>query len=123
MSRAASYGWIIDVDHLVEPDADVVPREVNSYGSRVGTLGPHNIHPSIKAVLETAADATAASADPLRTVWRWRCLDDDGELYYEGRFIGDEIRMFAPLEDFAQPDAGATTIEYLNAETGAWERL
>src|SRR3954463_12887824 len=115
MAKSASYGWIIDVDHLFEAD---VPSDVSasSYGSRVGTFGPFNCAPQLMAIFE-AADALSSTGDPLRTVWRWRCLDDDGELYYEGRFIGDEIRMFAPLEDFAQPDAGATTIEYLNAET------
>ena len=46
----------------------------------------------------------------------FRMGDDDGELYYSGRFVpadlsdGDE--GFGPLDDFGRPNAGAVTIKY-----------
>lgn len=105
----ASYGWIIDVDHLAPLDQDPT---VN----RAGTVGPRNIRPVINARLL----ANDLAAD----VKQWRVKDDDGELYYSGRYIGTaDDDGFGPLEDFAQPDAGATTIEYLNPATGQWEAL
>lgn len=123
MSCFASYGWIIDTDHLVTSGV------TDASESRVGTFGPSGIHPRIEATLTGKGDldppppeSADAWASLLVQVRRWRCMDDDGELYYEGRFIGPESRIFAPLEDFAMPDAGATTIEYL-APSGAWEAL
>lgn len=105
----ASYGWIVDVDHLTSGDVDPT---VN----RFGTVGPRSIRPVFNSRL--------LANDIAPDVRRWRCKDDDGEIYYEGRYIGtDEADGFGPLHDFAQPDAGATTIEYLNPATGQWEEL
>lgn len=56
-----------------------------------------------------------------------RMLDDDGEVYYHGRFItatgeyGSEDD-FGPLEDFGGPNAGCTEIQYKNAAR-QWETL
>lgn len=100
------YGWVVDIDHLAERPDD----------SRVGTIGPRGIPAVYQKHFETAARPLA--------VRHWRTKDSDGELYYEGRYIGpDNERMFGPLEDFAMPDAGASEIEYLNPDTGAWEAL
>lgn len=52
--------------------------------------------------------------------FRWRVKDADGNVYYEGRCSDDS--SFAPL-DFAQADAGATDIEYLDPATGRWVGL
>lgn len=105
---SASYGWIVEVDHLTSSHPAAVGK------SRVGRLGPRNIAPATR-------DRLLHPADDEPDVRRWRCRDDDGELYYEGRFIGPESQMFGPLEDFATPDAGATTIEYLDG--GEWRAL
>lgn len=51
---------------------------------------------------------------------RWRVKAADGEVYYEGRCSVND--SFAPL-DFAQADAGATDIEYLDPATGRWVGL
>lgn len=102
------YGWIVDVDR-VSVDGPELDQP-----SRVGTVGPSNISPVINARL--------LANDAAPDVRQWRCKDDDGEIYYEGRYIGS-VYGFAPLTDFAQPDAGATTIEYLNPTTGQWEAL
>lgn len=53
---------------------------------------------------------------------RFRMYDDDGELYYDGRIVGD-YDGFEPLDDFGMPNVGCTNIRYLNANTGAWETL
>lgn len=104
-SLSRSYGWVVDVDHL---DANEL--------SRVGVVGPRQIAPMYEAHLKTGAF-------PLAIV-RWRCKDDDDEVYYEGRYVGPgDERMFGPLDDFARPDAGASSIEYMNPETGQWDPL
>lgn len=106
--RAAYHGWIIDRDLICEDhgfDTD-----------RFGTVGPRNISQKVQDRLRLLRGDQIAH--------RWRALDSDGNVYYEGRYVGPgDERMFSPLEDFAKPDAGATTIEYLNIETGSWEEL
>lgn len=115
MGYHASYGWIIDADHV----------PVSGLNGRVGVVGPRRIHPRIEAVLERKAvePPTERWTGLLSNVRRWRCKDSDGEIYYEGRYIGPESRMRAPLEDFCQPDAGATDIEYLDQESNEWGTL
>lgn len=55
----------------------------------------------------------------------WRCKDADGEVYYEGVADADPINggeeLFAPLDDFAMPDAGAVEIQYWTK--GRWETI
>lgn len=55
----------------------------------------------------------------------FRMFDDDGILYYIGRYLGDpqEEEAFAPLEDFGTPGAGCTEIQYRNPSSGRWETL
>jgi hypothetical protein len=103
--RGAGYGWIIDKDRLS-----------NGEGSRVGIMGPHNLIDSIKAQLESG------KGEP------FRLLDDDGEIYYEGRIIHHEgyeapDTGFEPLDDFGEPDAGCSGIQYKSERTGQWEDL
>lgn len=100
------HGWIVTQDKLHEeglsPDLP----------TRVGWVGPRNISPRIEAQLKAGEG------------FEWRCKDGAGDVYYVGRYIGpDDERMLAPLYDLAQPDAGATSIEYKDAQTGAWEEL
>jgi Ca2+-binding EF-hand superfamily protein len=53
---------------------------------------------------------------------RFRLLDGDGEIYYEGLSDNCESqRAFAPLDDFARGYAGCTEIHYL--VNGAWRQL
>jgi hypothetical protein len=43
----------------------------------------------------------------------FRCYDDDGILYYEGIMrLGPEGTGFEPLDDYAMPNAGATSIRH-----------
>ncbi len=75
--------------------------------------GPFDITPEQSREL-----ATAATFPQSTRVKRWRCKDADGELCYGGIFIGPDEYMFAPLDDFCKPDAGAVTIEYME-----WKEL
>lgn len=52
----------------------------------------------------------------------FRLYDDDGELYFSGRYFGDPNAQgaFAPL-DWAAHDSGCTRIDYRRA--GKWETL
>jgi len=51
--------------------------------------------------------------------WKFRLLDDDGEVYYVG-YSGNSS-SFSPLDDFGMPNAGCTDIQYF--ENGRWESL
>lgn len=55
-----------------------------------------------------------------REGFAFRLLDDDGTVYYWGRCLAED---FSPLDDYGTPNAGATTIQYRNEATGAWETL
>lgn len=59
----------------------------------------------------------------------FRMLDDDRNLYYEGRFIDDSENEewqreaeFQPLDCWGLPNAGAVIIQYRD-ENGNWEDL
>ena len=52
----------------------------------------------------------------------FRLLDDDGEVYAEGLYVGDDSEdSFAPLDDWGMPAWGCTEIQYKRGE--AWETL
>ena len=53
---------------------------------------------------------------------RFRLLDDDDEVYYEGLSDDcDSQRAFAPLDDFGKGYAGCTEIHYFT--DGMWRQL
>lgn len=58
--------------------------------------------------------------------FEFRLLDDDGEVYYEGRCgdldQADESAAFAPL-DWARNNDGCTTLEYRRVGESGWEVL
>lgn len=53
--------------------------------------------------------------------FKFRMLDDDGEVYYEGRSSSDS--SFDPLDDFGTPNDGCTTIQYWNNKRRQWEAI
>lgn len=89
MGDFAKYGWIITKDLIDE-------------GKAIGTTGPGSIGPDLLNPLEKGVGL------------KFRMKDDDGEIYYEGRFIESPgaDASFAPLDDFGGPNAGCTSIEY-----------
>lgn len=103
---APQYGWILDVDTIYDPVTD-------EGGPAVGLVGPRLIHPEIEQLLREGHGD------------RFRMLDDDGMVYYEGRIAGRDTNhfMFAPLDDFGRPNAGCTTIEYQHPVSKGWEPL
>jgi hypothetical protein len=101
----STYAWTITRDHLAEDDG--------SLASETGTTGPRDAPAGMLAQLAAGQGA------------RFRMYDDDGELYYDGRLIGDPESEdgFGPLDDFGTPNAGATEIRYYRPERGEWETL
>lgn len=81
-------GWIIDKDCLADESA-----KAPSNSNAVGMIGPRGY-----------------TGDGSDCVYKFRMLDDDNEVYYEGRC--NKPDSFAPLNDFGMPNAGATMIQY-----------
>lgn len=103
-----AHAWIINKDHLFDPNCDYLTDEA-------GTVGPSNAP-------ATTFDELFRMFDNAVTFYMY---DDDGELYYTGKLFwdgddepGEEI-IAAPLDDFGMPNAGCTRIKY-RAKPG-WE--
>jgi len=93
--------WIIDTDHIAEPDA-----KPGTNSNAVGVMGPHG---------------TTYGPDAPELKHRFRMYDDDGELYYSGRCT--EPDTFDPLDDYGTPNAGCTSIQFQDPTTGEWRTL
>lgn len=99
LTRNLRCGWIITKDHLAAPGEK----------SAVGVMGPRESRADPKFLLEHGR--------------AFRLLDDDGEVYYEGRWNGlegNDADAFGPLHDFGLPNAGATTLQYWD---NGWKAL
>lgn len=108
----AKYGWIIDKDHLAEPDAESGHWDTNA----AGVMGPRD---APDWILEQLREGRGRL---------FRIYDDDGELYYSGRILVDQPpgwdlqeECFGPLWDFGAPNAGATEIHYRHGKR--WVQL
>lgn len=88
----APYAWTITKDTLADPN-DKPGTNLNA----VGVIGPRNTDKTHEEIVKEGK--------------AFRMYDDDGELYYEGRIMG-EYDGFEPLDDFGTPNAGATEIKY-----------
>lgn len=89
--------FIIDIDHMPEPGA-----RPGTNANAVGVRGPRRYQ-----------------GDGSELAQAFRLLDDDRNVYYEGR--SDDASSFEPLECFGAPNAGCTTIQY--RERGRWTDL
>ena len=91
------YAWIVTRNALA--------------GKDVRVIGPSGATPEQIAKLDAGEGAA------------FRLLDDDGEVNYLGRFLGDpkSQEAFGPLDDYGEPDSGCTGIQY--REGGRWEYL
>ena len=95
------YCWIIDKDHIAE-EGDEEGTNLNAVGMMGGALAdPRHLEGETE---------------------RFRMLDDDEVLYYEGR-IGGDYEGFEPLDDFGMPNAGAVSIQYRNQDDTGWEEI
>lgn len=55
---------------------------------------------------------------------KFKMYDDDGELYYDGRYIEEnDSDEMEPLDCFGMPNAGCTSIKMKSAKTGEWEYI
>ena len=103
------YAWVIDVDHLAGEGAE--PGIIATNAATV--TGPRDAPGELLAALKDGSGI------------QFRMFDDDGELYYTGRFVpadlSDGEEGFGPLDDFGMPNAGAVTVKY-KREAG-WEAL
>lgn len=99
-AEGIEYGWIITKDLLADEGE---PTDA-------GTAGPRWLSDALEARL-TAGEGL-----------QFRMLDDDGEDYYHGLYIGpgsddstggelDDL-AFMPMDDFGGPNAGCTEIQY-----------
>lgn len=101
----SKYGWIITKDHLANNFDDLK--------STVGIMGPADLNKNIEGLLKKK--------------WglEFKLFDDDGELYYEGRFLSEhglkDDAIMSPLDDFGGPDSGCTYIQYFI--DGKWETI
>lgn len=101
-----SYAWIIDRDHYAEPGT-----KPGTNDNAVGMTGPRRATTAQILLLQGGAGQ------------KFRMEDDDRNLVYEGRYLGDDSEdMFGPLDDFGKPNFGCTSIWYRNAD-GKWEEL
>jgi hypothetical protein len=103
----SAYGWVITKDHI--------------NNESVGVYGPR--------------DCPFADAEEIKKKGkRFRMFDDDGNLYYEGRFLElpedqktpdhEFVNGFEPLEDYGTPNAGCTSIQYWESgKGGGWKTL
>lgn len=108
--EAATYAWVIDVDHLADEGA-----EPGSWVDNAATVTGPSTAPD-----ELLAKLAAGEGE------QFKMFDDDYELYYTGRLVStegaDSEDGFGPLDDFGLGNAGCTSIQYKNAQ-GKWETL
>lgn len=109
--RQANYGWIIDTDHLYNPERPSTDKD------DAGRMGPSNITPDVQARLKAGEGR------------KFRMYDSDQELTYSGRILtpadpeGGGEEDFGPLEDFGKGNASCTEIRYHDAKTDEWVEL
>lgn len=88
------YGWVITND-------------VVSDGEDNGVMGPRKVKYTKEEIKSKGV--------------QFKMFDDDGELYYVGYLLGGD--GFEPLDDFGEPNAGATEIQLRNTKTGRFETV
>lgn len=102
----SEYAWVITEDLMARPEDGPPRTNMNA----VGVAGPSD------APEDLLADVKAGKGRA------FRIYDDDGELYYRGRFINKSGELdedaFGPLSDYGAPNAGATEIRYIYAVPG-----
>lgn len=83
----------------------LITKDFLENGKDVG-ISSHNYNESMKDKL----------------IHRFRLLDGDSEVYYEGLSDDcDSENAFAPLDEFGEGHAGCTEIQY--RQSGIWETL
>lgn len=111
-------GWIIDKDKIASEQDKADNPDGKSNLHAIGLVGPRSISKKCEAALQAGEGI------------KFKMYDDDGELYYIGRYLEDpELAEgvwedeFQPLDNFGSPNAGCTMIKYRSPETKKWELL
>lgn len=108
------YGWVITIDKISgeEGETFTTPGEKND----VGVMGPRDIPEAMAAALQAGEGLS------------FRMLDDDGIVYYHGRYLKDgdtpgdlSEDAFGPLDDYGTIHAGCVVIQYYRDHR--WETL
>lgn len=96
--------WMIYKDLIADPKA-----KPGTNFNAVGVMGPRGFN----------------GKDTSKLTHRFRMLDDDGEVYYEGCCDScDDDNALGPLDDFGMPNAGCSTIQYWESgKGGGWKNL
>ena len=79
------YGFIVTKSHI---------------GGKMPFVGPRDIPKEMEEALHSGQGLA------------FKMYDDDDELYYEGKFVGDETQIMSPLFDYGMPNAGCTYMKY-----------
>jgi len=111
--------WKIAADCLCVGTVGTVPNQAGTWGEDGKGCSVYKEH---KPQSQTHDGQTVCPLTDEQMPVQFRIKDDDGELYYEGIMTKacSVDAPFAPLDDFAQPNAGATSIELLG-DNGRWE--
>lgn len=113
------YGWLITRDVLTDEEEKerleaIDPEEFaeDPLFNETGVSGPSNAVLTHEQILEHGVE--------------FQMLDDDGELYYEGKIAWaidyKDGSGFEPLDDFGRGNAGCTEIRYRDTD-GEWRTL
>jgi hypothetical protein len=90
--------------------------------------GIQNFHPRSELLKKSEVSKSGARALSCqqKKEWSfalWRAYDDDNNLLYEGKsLLSGDATGFEPLDDFCQPNAGATRIE-IKESNKTWTTL
>ena len=105
--QCRGYAWLITKDFMPQEGA-----KEGTTGNAVGLIGP-----------SFGLPLTAEEIKKHPKAQKFRMLDDDKEVYYEGVFVdcNDRYTGFEPKDDFGEPNAGCTEIQF--REGGAWKTL
>ena len=115
-------GWVITRDPFNEASDFNIPSRVGW-----GQVNDADVIVDAETLFpRTITVATELDSNNIVNPVRFRLIDEDGELHYEGVISrewldGEEIFAFAPLH-FATNDSGATFMEY-ETRDGRWEQL
>lgn len=110
--------WIITKDLIAEEEDRKAYPEGGRNAYAVNLIGPRNASSRDIARLKAGEGI------------RFRLLDDDREVYYEGRRLEESDASvgyrgedeLAPLDNFGTPNAGCVIQQELNKE-GKWEAI
>ena len=104
--RCRMYGWTITKDYR--------PKEGAAEGTNDNAKGLCGPRHSFLATAESVKNHPKAE--------KFRMLDDDDNVLYEGLFVdGGPATGFEPKDDFGEPNAGCTVIQYW--QNRKWQTL